>query len=218
MGGFARVTSIGVLQTTAAALQRFRGESAAVLDDLDIDVRRALEWIHHDRKDFWTKELRRCEENLTQARIQLQQAQSSRRIVGRESACIDEKRALDRAKHRLEIARQKVQAVQHWARAIDRAIDEFQSNRTQYATWLDTDLLKAVAALDRMSESLANYVSLEVPVDPSAVVLPGVAGGSHSERSEESPAGDEILRFAQHDKGRFQDDKKTFQDDKELRP
>ena len=56
MSRFARVTSIDVLQTLAAALQKFRGEAAGALDDLDIEIRRALEWIHHDRKEYWAQE------------------------------------------------------------------------------------------------------------------------------------------------------------------
>src|SRR5664279_4214184 len=112
MGRSARVTSIGVLQTTAGALQRFRGESAGALDDLDIEVRRVLEWIHHDREEYWAQELRRSYEGASQARLQLQQARMSRQIAGHEPACVDEKRAMERAKRRLETAEQKVQAVQ----------------------------------------------------------------------------------------------------------
>jgi hypothetical protein len=176
MGRFARVTSIGVLQTTAAALQRFRGEAAGVLDDLEVEVRRALEWIHHDRKDYWAQELRRSQEAVSEARDQLQQARISRRIVGHEPACVDQQRAFDRAKRRLETAEQKVQAVKQWTLAIDRAVDEFQRSRVQFATWLDTDLLRAVAALDRMSQSLESYVSLETPADlREPPPLPGVS-------------------------------------------
>ena len=85
-----------------------------MLDDCRSRSQRALEWIHHDRKDYWAEELRRSWEGLSPARIQLQQAQVSRRIAGHEPACIDEKRALERAKRRLETAEQKVQAVKQW--------------------------------------------------------------------------------------------------------
>ena len=108
-------------------------------------------------------ELRRSWEGVSAARIQLQQAQVSRRIAGREPACIDEKRALERAKRRQETAKQKVQAVKHWTQVLDRAADEFQQSRTQFATWLDTDLVEAVAALNRMSVSLESYTSLAGP-------------------------------------------------------
>jgi len=172
MGRTARITSIGVLQTTATALQRFRGEASGALDDLDIELRRILDWIHHDRKEFWDHELRRSFEMVSQARIQLQQDRISRQIAGHEPACVDEKRALERAKRRLEVAEQKVQAVRMFAHAIDRAIEEYQRSRAQFVTWLDTDMLRAVAALDRMTASLESYVSLETPVDPHAATPP----------------------------------------------
>ncbi|MEN6408067.1 MAG: hypothetical protein ABFC77_16555 [Thermoguttaceae bacterium] len=163
MGRAARVTSIDALDTLSVALQRFRDDAAMATEDVDVALRRVLEWIHHDRKDYWTQELRRSWEGVSQAKLQLQQARTSRKIAGREPSCIDEQRALDRAKRRLEIAEQKVKAVQHWANALDHAADEFQQSRTRFANWLDTDLTTALAALDRMSRSLESYVSLATP-------------------------------------------------------
>jgi uncharacterized protein YukE len=174
MGRAARVTSIGVLDITAVAMQRFRTEAGMVLDELQMQMQRSVEWIRHDRKDYWTEELRRSWEGLSAARVQLQQAQVSRRIAGREPACIDEKRALERAKRRLETAEQKLQAVKHWTQVVERAADEFQQSRTQFSTWLDTDLVQAVAALKRMSASLESYTSLGAPVASVAKAPPPV--------------------------------------------
>jgi hypothetical protein len=171
MSGSARVTSIGVLRTTADAVQRFRGEASGALDDLDIELRRALEWIQYDRKEYWMQELRRSTEGLSQAKIQLQQAQVSRRVADHEPACVDEKRAIERAKRRLEIATQKIEAVKHWTRTIEAALDEFQRVRTKFRLWLDADFLKAAVVLNRMSETLQHYVALEVPVDAFAPIL-----------------------------------------------
>jgi hypothetical protein len=184
MSRFARVTSIGVLQLTQAALQKFRSESAAAIDDLSGEVGRVVEWIHHDRKEYWKQEQRRGFEAVTQARLQLQQAKMSRRTVGHEPGCIDEERALVRAKRRLEIAEEKVRAVQHWTHAIDRAVDEFQQSRTKFTMWLDTDMVKAVAALNRLSEALDDYVSLEAPGES---LVPPPAEGVTQE-TESAPA------------------------------
>src|ERR1039458_8332867 len=98
MSRSAKVTSIDVLPLLAAALQKFRGEGISALDDLETELRRLLEWIHHERKDFWTQELHRAQEALTQARLQLQQAMTVRRVAGHEPSCVDERRALDCAK------------------------------------------------------------------------------------------------------------------------
>lgn len=161
MSRAARVTSIDVLPLLAAALQKFRSEGANALDDLENEVRRALEWIHHDRKEYWGQELRRAQEAVSQARLQLQQAMTMRRIADRDPSCIDEKRALERARRRLEIAMRKVEAVRHFAGALDRAADDFRRSRTQFGSWLDVDVSRAVAALNQMSETLVTYVSLK---------------------------------------------------------
>jgi len=182
MGRSARVMSIDVLQTLGAAVQKFRGEAAGALDDLEIEVRRALEWIHHDRKEYWVREMQRGSEGVTQARLHLQQAKMARRIGEHEPACIDEKRALDRAKRRLETAEEKVKAVRHWAGVVDRAVEEFQANRTHFAAWLDVDLPKAVSALNHLSESLAGYLSIKAPSDSNAPIFS--PGGSNTENGK----------------------------------
>lgn len=161
MARSAKVTSLDVLPLLTAALQKFRGESAAALDDLEIELRRITEWIHHDRKQFWTKECEKAYENLNQARLQLQQAKLSRRVGNHEAACVDEKRAVDRAKRRLDTANEKLDAVRRWTPKIDRAVDDFQRIRSQFATWLDTDMQRAAAALNQMSETLVNYITME---------------------------------------------------------
>jgi hypothetical protein len=190
MSRFARVTSIDVLQTLASALQKFRGEATGALDDIDVELRRALEWIHHDRKDYWAHELRLSVENVSQARVQLQQARMSRRIADREPSCVDEQRALERAKRRFETAQEKVEAVRHWSYAVDRAVDEFHRSRAKFVTWLDADLLQGVAALNRMSESLVSYTSLEAPTDRHApIVSAGDAAAKDEAKSETAPPG-----------------------------
>jgi hypothetical protein len=171
MSRFARVTSIDVLQTTASALQKFRSEAAVAMDDLEANIRRALDWIHHDRKEYWSQELRRGNDRLSEARIQLQQAQASRRIEGHEPACVDEQKALDRAKRRVQLVEEKIRAVQHWNHTIDHTIEEFKRSRGQFTIWLEIELPQAVAALQRMSESLDNYVSLETPENRSTPMV-----------------------------------------------
>ena len=138
---------------------------------MEIELRRALDWIHHDRKEHWAQELRSAGEALIQARLKLQQAAVTRRVADREPSCIDEKRAVERARRRVATAERKIEAVRRWAGTIDRAADDFRRARTQFATWLDVNVSRAAAALDQMSESLVTYISLEAP---SEQLPPGV--------------------------------------------
>jgi hypothetical protein len=165
----ARVTSIDVLPLLAAALQKFRSEGASAVDDVANEVRRALEWIRHDQKDYWTTELRRAEDALSQARVQLQQAMAVRRLADRAPSCDDEKRMVERAKRRVEIARRKLDAVRHWTIALEQAADDFRRSHMQFASWIDIDVSRAAAVLNKMSESLVTYVSMKSPDEEEMV-------------------------------------------------
>ena len=161
----ARLTSIDAVQTMAAAVESFRHDAASALDDLEMEIRRALEWILDDRREFWTHEVRRGWERLTEARVQLQQARTFRRVGDHDPSCIDEKKAVERAKRRLDIAQEKVEAVRHWAHAIERVVNEYRASRAQLIGWLDTDAPRALAALKRMAAALEAYVAMEAPPD-----------------------------------------------------
>jgi hypothetical protein len=184
----AKVTAIDALQAMSVALERFRGDAVAALDELDMEIRRALEWIHHDRKDFWTQEVRNGWEKTAEARVQLQQAQTFKSIGDHRDSCIDEKKALDRAKRRLDVAQEKTTAVRHWRNLIDRAVNEYRAARAQLGNWLDADEPRAVAELRRMSQALSAYVTTEMPDDGPMPVLASSAEEQQKQESADSAA------------------------------
>lgn len=151
------------MREMAAAVDAFRNEVMATLEGLDMDIRRALEWIHGERREHWNHEVRRGWDRITQAQIQLQQARTVRRVGDHEPACPDEKKALERAKRRLETAQAKVEAVRHAARAIDETVNDYRGAKTPLVSWLESDALKAIAALSRMMDNLETYVAMEMP-------------------------------------------------------
>ena len=86
-----------------------------------------------------------------------------------------------------DIAQEKVEAVRRWTLIVDRSANEFRGTATQLSAWLQGDLLKALATLDRMSESLETYVSTPPPeVSAAAPPLPPPTDS----RGEESPPSD----------------------------
>ena len=178
--GQARLTRIDAVAEMAAAVEAFRNEAAAALESLDLEIRRALEWIHHDRREHWDHEVRRGWERITEARVQLQQAMTARRVDDHDPACIDEKKVLARAKRRLEIAQEKVEAVRHCTRAIDHAVDDYRGARTPLASWLESDAHKALAALRRMMDNLEDYLAQQTPHGESADVVLNPDGASRT--------------------------------------
>ena len=165
MSGGARLTSIDAVRKMAAAVQAFRDVAGSAADELQMEMRRAAEWIHHDRKEYWARELRRAYDRLADAKVQLQQAKTYRRIGDRAPSCIDEKKAVEAASRRLRLVEEKVEAVRRWERVIERNIDECRGALTQFSGTVQLDLTKGLAALDRMTESLETYVAAGIPAN-----------------------------------------------------
>jgi hypothetical protein len=161
----ARVKSIDALQAMAAAMECFRADATSAMDDLEMQIRRAVEWINHECRQYWTEEVRQGWQRMYEAQVQLQQAMTYRRVAEHQPACPDERKAVQQAKLRLQTAQITLEAVAHWALMIDRAINEYRANRAHLVNWLDSDLPQAVAVLGRMTSALETYITLGAPLD-----------------------------------------------------
>ncbi len=165
MGQPARVKSIDALQAMSAALVCFHDDACSALDELEMEIRRAVQWIGQDCRQYWKEELRRSRDGVTEARLQLENARMFRHIAEEHGSFVEEKKALERAKRRAQIAESKVEAIPHWAMMIERTVNEYRASRSQFASWLEGDFPRAVAALSRMISDLEAYVRLATPVD-----------------------------------------------------
>ena len=108
-----------------------------------------------------------------------------RRIAEEHGSFVVEKKALERAKRRMQIAESKVEAIPHWAMMIERAINEYRASRSQFASWLDSDFPRAVAVLSRMISDLEAYVRLAAPVDEHSPIALETATPAEEAKSAE---------------------------------
>jgi hypothetical protein len=181
MAKTARVKSLDALQAMAAALECFRDDARSALDDLEMEIRRAVQWIGEDCREYWKQEVRRGWNRITEAKLQLEHAETFRRMEGQHSPCVEEQKALARAKQRLELAEGKVKAIAYWAAAVERAVNEYRAIRAHVNNWLDADFPKAVALLGRMSEALEAYVRLQAPADEHNLIMRAMMARNSSE-------------------------------------
>ncbi len=204
----ARVTSIDVVQTFAAAMKCFADDAASALDALELEIRRALAWIEHDQKSLWNGRVHRGWDEVTEARRNLERKLMFP-VADERPSCHDEKKALEAAQKRLRLAQHKVEAVRHWSRVADREANEYVGAVSQLRRWLEHDLPNALADLERMSRALEGYVAAgkgpgPVAVEADAAENVAGAGRSPDEAVREQPAepentepvedpGDEIL-------------------------
>ncbi len=189
--GEACVRSVAAVDELSVALRLFAEESANALADLDQEVKRALEWIHHDRKDYWAREVRQGFDRVAEARANLERRMISR-LGDDRPAATEEKKALAIAKQRLEMAQEKVQAVKRWSHVIEHELQEYVGILNQFTTWLQSDHPKAQARLKRMSQALDAYVNLPVaPDDTTDRRSVSQASAPEEQAAQSSPVSDE---------------------------
>jgi hypothetical protein len=191
MGQPARVKSIDALQTMSSSLVCFHDDACSALDDLEMEIRRASQWIGHDCRQYWKEELRRSRDGVTEARLQLENARMFRRIAEEHGSFVEEKKALEKAKRRAQIAESKVEAIPHWATMIERAVNEYRASRSQFVSWLEADFPRAVAALNRMMSDLEAYVRLAAPTDEHSPIALETANETQAAEGDGQKTNDE---------------------------
>ncbi len=183
----ANVTQVAALADFRAALAEFTSEVRRALTDIQLEVRRAMEWIHVDRPAHWRLEARRSGEALAHAKDELSHSRTYKQIGDYIPACIEEKKAVEKAKRRLELAEEKIEVVRHWMVATRHAVDEFQGPMQQLMGMLDGDIPRAIVLLERMSAALEQYATGTAPTAVTWEELVGERAG----QSVAQPVGNE---------------------------
>ena len=176
----ANVTSVDVIGRLRLALLAFQCDALNAVMQLQLEGRRPVAWIENDRGMYWPREVRRASDGLSEARIALERCEATTSADNRKF-CYDERKLLERAKYRLRLCEEKVQAVRRWRVQVRKEVDEFESQLAKLSRYLEHDVLQAVAALGRMSDALHRYVERSQPVAESV-------NPSSKSTANESPA------------------------------
>jgi hypothetical protein len=191
----ARVTNVASIDDFRVALAEFAVQVRQALTDLEMEIHRAMDWISVDRPAHWRGEVRRSGDLVARAKDELAHSRTFKRMGDFVPSCVEEKKAVDKAKQRLAHAEQKVEAVRHWASASRRAVDEFKGPVQQLMGLLDGDIPRASALLERMSRALAQYTSIGAPTAVKWEDLTGKGDESMAQPVEEV-AGDQDQKSA----------------------
>lgn len=173
MHSSADVRSIAAIEDLRSALARFAAAASDALAELEIEVRRGLDWVEHEALADWKRERERRTRKVERAAAEL----ASARIAAydeRAPAVTDHRLALAKAKKGLEEAEAKIEAVRRWTRKTREEVDDFRGPVQQFADALAVDAPAALAELERMLAALQTYV--ETPLSdglPAAAPAPG---------------------------------------------
>jgi hypothetical protein len=162
MSQSANLTSVAAVAELKGALAEFDEDVRHALVALELESRRPLEWIEHDRTRYWPGEVRKASDALSEARLALERCETSTSGENRRD-CYDERQAVDKAKRRLHLADAKVQAVRVWRQRMRKDVEEFQVEIAKLRGYLDSDLVRASASLARMLGALERYTAAGGP-------------------------------------------------------
>jgi hypothetical protein len=156
MNQSANVTSIDAVQAFRAALVKFEENSRDGITSLELEIRRAVNWIEVDRRRYWPAQVKHASEGLAQARNALERCQLK---YGSEEAppCYEQKKDYERAKQRLRYCEDQVRKVKQWTQVVRQEMTAFQGQMAQMTICVDTELPRAIATLTKMLNALERY-------------------------------------------------------------
>ncbi len=158
----ANVRSVDALKDFKNALINYAEEARNALSGVDMDVRRTRDWLERDQLAFWQMQVKKRNEQVSQARADLFRRQISQ--SGSDSVSdSDQKEALRLAIMRLRQAEEKLEKVRRWGPILQHAISEYNSASRPLGDRIAGDLVASLALLDRMVASLDAYMAIKAP-------------------------------------------------------
>jgi hypothetical protein len=180
----ANIRSLDSVRHVRPALIRFQDDACASISSLRQEVNRSLQWIDHDCPHYWQQQIRKGFDRVAEARTQLTRRQMMT-IGDHRPDCIDEKKALAKAKRDLEIAQEKLRLCREWSVKMHRAADEYTRRLGQIEQAVNQRVPKMVALLDRIVTAIEAYTSSPAPTE-DAVEVP----------AESEPEADPVVQVA----------------------
>jgi hypothetical protein len=127
-----------------------------------MEIRRALDWLLHDRPAYWTMEIKRAKQALSEAEAELFRRKLQAR-PGSEIRDTEQKENVRKMKRRVEEAETKLETVKRWSPVFQHAVTEYQARSRPTADMLEGELKLALALLDRMTTALDAYIATAPP-------------------------------------------------------
>ncbi len=170
MSGAARVHAIEALEHLKQHLCVFREDAGEALGAAEWELRRTTDWVR-GQLESWRGEARRRRDEVARAKNELDR-RKLQRVAGKPPDCTEQEKALAEARRRLDEAEQKIDNCRHWVIQWQRTVDENIGPLRRFSDFVQTELPKAAALLDRKSAALDAYVRLGPPPAPAGSPQP----------------------------------------------
>jgi hypothetical protein len=182
----ARVDSLEALKFFKIALVKFGQSISVALDDADSEVSRTLNWLENEAQNYWQQQIRKRHEVLEKAKEALRMKQLYKDASGRTPSAVDEMKAVQVARKRLDDATAKLAITKTNARKMAREQMIYKGQVQRAYSAAAHDVPSAAAFLNNILIKLEQYVGLSAPASTfSTAEGPGIAGMARG--AEEAP-------------------------------
>jgi archaellum component FlaC len=168
MATHARITSLDALDHFRADLIVFLNKAHSALDQALDEVRRTRSWIQNDQRTHWENEARRRARALDQAEQELMSARMTKALDNLSA----QQAAVNKARHALEEAREKVRKIKLWIRDYDGLVEPMARGLNSLRGYLDHDLPQGIALLSELGKIMEGYTEAMKPRQSQPAQVP----------------------------------------------
>lgn len=167
MSESARILATESMAEARAALAEYAESVERILAGVDADIQRVTQWLQQDRPAHWKHQVRAREDDVLKAKALI--ARKELTTAPGPADTVVERKALDRAKRRLDDARLRQEATRRWAPVFEREAMAYKGAAQQLRAMVSGQIPVGLARISRMMESVEQYLSIAPPTgDPDA--------------------------------------------------
>lgn len=156
MSGPAHVHSIEAIEHFRAALARFEQRAQDALETLGAELRRATDWVEHDRPAYWREQTRLANDKVHQAKIDLERCLMLP-VADERPSCREERGKLKKAQQRVDYCHDKSDRVRHWNRQLQHELFEYEGRVGHLKRLVEVEIPAAQAKLKQILRRLEGY-------------------------------------------------------------
>ncbi len=159
----ADIKSIDTLAFVRTAFASFAYETGQAIAEVELQGQRAVEWLCVDQAAYWKGEVRRANDLVNKAIKDIEYCKAFKKVGNNTPSCIEEKKALEKARKRLAVAEHKSEMVRKWTPVVQQQFRETCVRLVRFREVIDVDCPRAMAQLEKMLRALDAYQNVTSP-------------------------------------------------------
>jgi hypothetical protein len=171
MSGSANVQSSDAIEAVKGALAFFKDQIEQSLATNDIEMRRVLDWLEHDRPRYWKTRVRTAHDEVTAARAALARCLMYP-INDERPSCYEERAAVKKAEAQRVYCEEKSERLRHWIREVRHELFEYEGRISQVVELVEVDVPVAIGVLNKLMTRLEEYQAMRPRSGGSSATQP----------------------------------------------